>query len=671
MKIYSLARWSLFTITLFWVAVIASTHSFSAREQNPGMSKIAPWVLERTANGQEAEFLVVLDQQADLSGAEALTTKQEKGQFVRDALWKKAQETQGPLLSWLAERNIEHRAYYIVNLIWVKATSDVAFALAARPDVARVEGNPQVQNFPNPLPVDEVEAPLPQQDAPTAIEWGVNNVRAPEVWAQGFTGQGIVVGAADTGYRWDHTAIKNKYRGWNGVTANHDYNWHDSIHSGGGTCGPNATAPCDDNGHGTHTAGSVLGDDGGVNQVGVAPGAKWIGCRNMNQGVGTPATYIECFEFFLAPYPVTGTPAQGNPSLAPDITTNSWGCPPSEGCSATTLQAAVEAQRAAGIMPVVAAGNAGPSCSTVNDPPAIYDASYSIGAHSSTNAIASFSSRGPVTVDGSLRRKPDVTAPGVSVRSCSRTSTTSYSTFSGTSMATPHVAGVVALLWSAHPELRHNIDATENVLNETAVHVLAATSCGSDSGQTPNNTWGHGRIDAKAAVDKLAILGVVSRKTHGGAGTFDIPLPLSGTPGVEGRSSGGAHTIVVTFNNPVASGSAAVTEGSASGMTSNVSGNTMTINLTGVADVQRLTVSINGVTGNAGQTMASTAVTMKVLAGDTNGSGDVSSSDIGQVKSQTSNPVTASNFRTDVAVNGAINATDIGLVKSRSGANVP
>ena len=325
----------------------------------------------------------------------------------------------------------------------------------------------------------------------------MTNVRAPEVWAQGFTGQGIVVGGADTGYRWDHNALKNKYRGWNGTTESHDYNWHDSIHSGGGTCGPNTLVPCDDQGHGTHTMGTIAGDDGAGNQVGVAPGAKWIGCRNMNQGVGTPATYIECFEFFLAPYPVAGTPAQGNPTLAPDVTNNSWGCPASEGCSAGTLQAAVEAQRAAGIMTVVSAGNAGSSCSTVNTPPAIYDAAYSVGSHTMANAISSFSSRGPVTLDGSMRLKPDITAPGSSIRSSTRTSLTSYGTLSGTSMAGPHVAGVVALLWSAHPELRNNIDATENVLNETAVDMIATATCGGDTGQVPNNTWGYGRIDAK------------------------------------------------------------------------------------------------------------------------------------------------------------------------------
>jgi subtilisin family serine protease len=127
---------------------------------------------------------------------------------------------------------------------------------------------------------------------------------------------------------------------------------------------------------------------------------------------------MECFEWFLAPYPVGGDPSQGNPAKAPDITTNSWACPSTEGCSPTTLQAGVEAQRAAGIEMVCAAENSGPSCSTVIDGPAIFDASYTVGAlNTGTDTIASFSSRGPVTVDGSERIKPDIVAPGVKVRS--------------------------------------------------------------------------------------------------------------------------------------------------------------------------------------------------------------------------------------------------------------
>jgi subtilisin family serine protease len=311
-----------------------------------------------------------------------------------------------------------------------------------------------------------------------------------------------VIAGADTGIRWTHAALKDKYRGWDGLTADHNYNWHDSIHSGNNNdCALNSTVPCDDDAHGSHTIGTAVGDDGGSNQIGMAPGAKWIGCRNMNHGVGTPARYIECMEFFLAPYPVGGTPAQGDPTKAPDITTNSWGCPPSEGCAVNSLQAAVEAQRAAGIFMVVAAGNDGAfGCHSIVDPPSLYDAVYTVGAlNNGSDTIASFSSLGSVTVDGSSRIKPDLSAPGTNVRSSTKASNTSYANFDGTSMATPHVAGAVALLWSAQPQLRNDIDATEAILNESAVPLLSG-GCGSSStGQ--NNIYGFGRLDVKAAVD--------------------------------------------------------------------------------------------------------------------------------------------------------------------------
>jgi serine protease AprX len=488
----------LFVVLLFLllsIGSVSSSISNPAQNQRAALAKVAPWVLERTTDDQQAEFLVVLEDQADLSGAEALATKEEKGRFVYRTLWNKAQATQAPLLAWLKENKIEHRSFYIVNMIWVKAGRDIALALASRADVARVEGNPVIHNSVEP-PTPELSALAPAEI--TAVEPGVNNTRAPQVWAMGFTGQGIVVGGADTGYQWDHPALKPHYRGWNGSAANHDYNWHDSIHTGtGNPCGTNSPFPCDDNSHGTHTMGTAVGDDGVANQIGMAPGAKWIGCRNMDRGSGTPATYIECFQFFLAPYPVNGTPAQGDPTKAPDVTTNSWGCPASEGCSPGSLQSAVEAQRAAGIMTVIAAGNSGSSCSTVSEPPAIYDASYTVGAlNTGTDTIASFSSRGPVTLDGSNRMKPDISAPGTGTRSSVPGS--SYGTKSGTSMATPHVAGAVALLWSAQPALRHQIALTEDTLNGSAAPLTDA-SCG--IGGSPNNTFGWGRLDIKFAVD--------------------------------------------------------------------------------------------------------------------------------------------------------------------------
>jgi subtilisin family serine protease len=202
-------------------------------------------------------------------------------------------------------------------------------------------------------------------------------------------------------------------------------------------------------------------------------------------------------QFFLAPYPVGGDPSQGDPTKAPDLTTNSWVCPTDEGCSPNTLQSAVEGQRAAGIEMVAGAGNNGSDCSTLIYPPAIYDASYTVGAlNTGTDTIAPFSSRGPVTVDGSNRLKPDITAPGTNNRSSYNTSDDAYVLLSGTSMATPHIAGSVALLWSARPELRADLDATEGTLNNAAVHINSS-ECGTG---TPNSVYGWGRVDVFAAL---------------------------------------------------------------------------------------------------------------------------------------------------------------------------
>src|SRR6266700_4202766 len=490
--------------SLFFVAAAAAAIGAVASSRTSGQGgspnqsvaaqKIAPWVLEHTANGQQAEFFVVLADQADLSPAAALPTKAQKGRFVNDALRNKAQTTQAPILQWLAERGVEHQSFYIVNGILVKGSREIAEALASRPDVARVEGNPVIQN---PLP-EAVEGPV-QPEAPVAIEPGITYTHAPQVWALGFTGQQIVVASADTGVRWTHNALKPHYRGWDGVVADHDYNWHDSIHNSvSNPCGNDSTFPCDDFFHGSHTTGTAIGDDGIGNQIGMAPGAKWIGCRNMDVGNGTPARYIECMQFFLAPYPINCTPNEGDPTKAPDITINSWGCPASEGCSANTLQAAVEAQAAAGIQMVVAAGNSGPGCSTVTDPPSLYAASYTAGALSTgTDTIAGFSSRGPVIVDGSGRIKPDITAPGTGTRSASNASDSAYTTASGTSMATPHIAGAMGLLWCALPSLRHQITTSRDALNNAAVHI-ASTQCGTAG--PPNNVYGWGRVDIAAAV---------------------------------------------------------------------------------------------------------------------------------------------------------------------------
>ena len=445
-----------------------------------------------------AEMLIVLAEQADLAPARELVGKEARVRFVFERLTATAERSQAPLLAELARLGVPQRSFWAANFVWTEGDRALAQRLAARGDVARLDTNPRLILE---EPTVDPDALLPE--APDAVEWNIVKVNADDVWLLGHNGQGAVIAGQDTGYRWDHTALKEKYRGWNGAAANHNYNWHDAIHSGGGTCGANATAPCDDQGHGTHTMGTMVGDDGGANQIGMAPGARWIGCRNMDVGVGTPTTYIECFQWFIAPTDLAGL--NPDPAMAPDVINNSWGCPPSEGCNPgnfAVMQLVVENVRAAGIFVAVSAGNAGPSCSSVEDPAAIYDASFSVGATDSGDFIASFSSRGPVTVDGSNRMKPDISAPGVNIRSSTRDG--SYQGgWDGTSMAGPHVAGLVGLMISAVPAVAGDVDRLEDLIRDSAVHPNFTVECGVPSGVFPNNTFGAGRIDALAAVNLL------------------------------------------------------------------------------------------------------------------------------------------------------------------------
>jgi subtilisin family serine protease len=452
----------------------------------PWQSKVDPWVLETAAIGP-TEFIVFLEVQADLRAADAMTTRDARGRFVFETLTETAARTQAPVLEQLSGMGLEHRPYWVANFIWVRGDAAAVQALAERDDVAHIYANPWVAM--------DLETPSPAGAA--AIEWNILKVNADDVWAAGVTGEGAVIAGADTGYDWDHPALKEMYRGWNGVSADHNYNWHDAIHSGGGSCGPDTNQPCDDNGHGTHTMGTMVGDDGGVNRIGMAPGARWIGCRNMNVGNGTPTTYSECFQWFIAPTDLNDQ--NPNPALAPHVINNSWSCPPSEGCTdPNVLKTVVENTRAAGIVVVVSAGNSGPNCSTVNSPIAIYDAAFTVGSTTSSDLISGFSSRGPVTVDGSNRLKPDVSAPGSSVRSS--LPGTGYGFLSGTSMAAPHVAGLVGLLISAVPGLAGEVDQLEAIISDTALDLTGGQECGGVPGnQIPNNTFGYGRIDALAA----------------------------------------------------------------------------------------------------------------------------------------------------------------------------
>jgi len=494
-------RYALFLLLL--AAALLVAEAARAGATTAWTAKTDPALLAAMAGGDAAEFLVVLTAQGDPTGAARLGDKTARGQYVYDTLTAVAARAQAPLRALLDARGADYRAYWIHNMLWVRGDRGLVQVLAARPDVAYVYANTAQQ----------VALPAPQAAAratQAGVEWNIAQVNAPQVWAAGVTGQGAVIGGQDTGYQWDHEALKSQYRGWNGSTAAHAYNWHDAIHTNnpnttpGNPCGFDAPAPCDDQGHGTHTMGTMVGTqpDPPVG-IGMAPGAQWIGCRNMEEGWGTPATYAECYEWFIAPYPIGGDPfTDGDPSKAPDVINNSWSCPPVEGCAASdVLRAAVEAVRAAGILSVHSAGNSGPGCETITAPAAIYDASFTVGATDTDGQIATISSRGPVMIDDSGRLKPDVVAPGIGVYSSYRNG--GYAILSGTSMAAPHVAGLAALLISADPALAGQVDALEALITANSVHVTTAQDCGNITNGVPNNVYGWGRIDALAAYEAL------------------------------------------------------------------------------------------------------------------------------------------------------------------------
>lgn len=427
----------------------------------------------------------------------------ERRRALVDMLRATAEVTQADLRRWLDAEGVSYRPFWITNSIQARLTAAQLQVLAARDDVQAIAYNKSVTMK---LPQPEAAAP---EVVPETTEWGVNKIKAPQLWTLGINGAGVVIGNQDTGIRWTHTVLKNKYRGWDTGTqlADHNYNWHDSIHAANANCPADSPQPCDDHSHGSHTVGSMLGDDNGTNQVGVAPGAKWIGCRNMNAGAGTPATYNECAQWFLAPTDLSN--ANPNPDKAPDVISNSWGCPASEGCTAiagTEIRDAIENLIAGGIMFVAAAGNDGGGCSSIGDAPASLDNAFTIGGSQSNDTMYASSSRGPVAAfpGTGTRNKPDVIAPAVNVRSSTRTSDTSFSSFTGTSMATPHVAGAVALLMQVNPGLKGNPAAVAEILRSTAVPLTTSTQvCGGIPSTTfPNPVQGYGQIDMVAAYNK-------------------------------------------------------------------------------------------------------------------------------------------------------------------------
>ena len=338
---------------------------------------------------------------------------------------------------------------WVTNAVAVTATPDAVREIAARPDVASVVSD-RVNVTPTALP------PEPN----------IDTTHAPQLWAAGRTGTGVVVASLDSGVDTTNPDLAASWRGGSN-------SWFDPY-------GQHATMPVDLLGHGTSVMGTMVGATDAGSPYGMAPGGRWISARIYDDaGSSTLSAIHQSFQWLLDP---DHDPATDD---APDVVNLSWVLGTGPGCD-LSVQPDIAALRAAGILPVAAAGNFGPSAGGTSASPGNYPEVLSVGAVTLTNALASFSSTGPSTCAGRARVFPDLVAPGKSVLVADKGGTYAYS--DGTSIASPHVAGAAALLMQGRPTLTP--DAVVDALTGTA-HDLGAT--GQDT------TFGNGLVDVAAA----------------------------------------------------------------------------------------------------------------------------------------------------------------------------
>lgn len=442
---------------------------------------------------QVIRFIVHMKQSADLRQATLPAARLARHTAVIARLQQTAAASQAPLLKEMesmrsagAIRKVQ--PFWVFNGIGASGTAAAIRQIARNPAVARISLDAAHQYFDPPSTAPQLGQFLQATavTTTTAASWGIERIGAPYVWdALEVDGQGVTIAIVDSGVDWLHPDLNANYRGnLGGGVVDHNGNWyHTSI--------PTITEPVDVLGHGTHVAGTAVGQNG----IGVAPGAKWIAVSIADaNGLIFDSDVHLAFQWLMAP--------AGDPALAPDIANNSWGGSP----YLTTFLKDVTALQAAGIVTVFAAGNTGPGPETINSPGSYTD-TLAVGASDDLDAVAWFSSRGPSPL--TAETKPWVTAPGTHIYSALPDGKHGFG--NGTSMATPHVAGAIALLLSANPALSRQ-EVTQ-LLADTAVPI---------SNVHPNDDSGWGRIDAYAAVSTQVITGaLVGTIRHNGA-----PLPF-------------------------------------------------------------------------------------------------------------------------------------------------
>lgn len=418
-----------------------------------------------------------------VGSATAGMARADRQAFVVDALKDYAEVSLAGIIdeieSWPGGSSASLQSHWLANAVYCEATPELIAALASRSDVLLVESaaDPEAGLI---EPVDR--RPATQGELDLAIVWSVTKINADDVWALGYDGTGVIVGVIDTGTDYEHPDLANNM--WNDGSGHCGYDFYDSDWD-----------PMDDYGHGTHVSGSIVGDGASGTQTGVAPGAQCMALR-INYYYGGESTWIDAMEF--------GT-ENGAAVLSMSLGSSHGNM---------TLRTAEANLLTAGVFHSVAAGNSGSGAGTVlssgDAPPPWFHpqqtqhggqtAVVTVGATDSSDTVAYFSSRGPVTwwtdyTPSAPLIDPDISAPGVNVLSTQWGG--GYEYMDGTSMATPHVAGVAALMLDANPNL--TVSQIDQIMEQTALDLLPA---GKD------NATGSGRIDALAAVQAAIAVGV-------------------------------------------------------------------------------------------------------------------------------------------------------------------
>ncbi|ABY35841.1 MAG TPA: peptidase S8 [Chloroflexus aurantiacus] len=448
--------------------------------------------LQAALRDGKTRFLVFFADRPDLGPAFLIRDWEERGEYVYRTLTTHAERSQRAVRAMLDTAGVRYQPLWIVNALLVEGDATLANALAAHTDVALLMADHQLQMSP-PATTTAVSCSATSNN----VCWNIARIGADRVWREfGVTGSGITVANIDSGVQYTHPALVNQYRGNLGSnTFDHNYNWFDPV--------GNQPAPVDAGTHGTHVMGTMVANPPGEPAMGVAPGARWIAARACSSVTCNDSDIIAAAQWMLAPTDLAGN--NPRPSLRPHILNNSWSF---DSGGNPVYSGYTTAWQAAGIFVVFAAGNISSNfttCSSVASP-GDYSNVVAVGATDQNDLLSYFSRIGPTT-DG--RIKPDLVAPGQGIVSTVTSTITDANTFgalSGTSMAAPHVAGAVALLWSAKPQLIGDYDATYALLTGTALPLTGDSrymganhsACRPDT--VPNNIYGYGRLDIFNAV---------------------------------------------------------------------------------------------------------------------------------------------------------------------------